>query len=266
MYWINGQPATTLPVSDRGMQFGDGCFTTARVQAGEVQWLTAHLARLHAGTTALRIEGVPWASLATEMQQAAAAQGEGVLKVVLTRGSGGRGYSPAGCQQPTRVVSTSAYPAHYHLWRERGITLAPSPVPLAQSPLLAGIKHLNRLEQVLIRMHLEQTTAEEALVLDTSGMLVECCAANLFWRQGRRVKTPDLRLSGVDGIMRQHILALLAERPEYQVEIVREPLAALAEADEVLVCNALMPLLPVKSAASWRYHSHTLYQALAPHC
>ena len=266
MYWLNGHPATDIALSDRAVQFGDGCFTTARVLDGHVQWLPAHIARLQRGAAALMISGVDWQALTQEIVQAAGEQGQGVLKAVITRGSGGRGYSPAGCLQPTRIVTTSLYPAHYGAWRERGVTLSVSPVALAQSPLLAGIKHLNRLEQVMIRMHLEQTTADEALVLDTSGMLVECCAANLFWRIGRRVMTPDVTLSGVDGIMRQHILALLADHPDYQAEIVRAPPAALAEAEEVFICNALMPLLPVNAIGEWRYQSRALCQTLIPYC
>ena len=266
MYWLNGRPSTDISLSDRAVQFGDGCFTTARVLDGRVQWQPAHLSRLQRGAAALMIQGVDWQALEQEMVQAAAAQGQGVLKVIITRGSGGRGYSPAGCLQPTQIVTTSLYPAHYNDWRERGVTLAQSPVALAQSPLLAGIKHLNRLEQVMIRLHLEQTTADEALVLDTSGMLVECCAANLFWRTGQRVMTPDVTLSGIDGIMRQHILALLADRPDYHTEIVRAPVSALAGADEVFICNALMPLLPVNAIGEWRYPSRALCQTLIPYC
>ena len=266
MYWLNGRSATDIPLGDRAVQFGDGCFTTARILGGSVQWLPAHLTRLQRAAAALMIKGVDWQALEQEMVQAAAVSGQGVLKVIITRGSGGRGYSPAGCLHPTRIVTTSSYPAHYNDWRERGVTLALSPVALAQSPWLAGIKHLNRLEQVMIRLHLEQTTADEALVLDTSGMLVECCAANLFWRTGQRVMTPDVSLSGVDGMMRQHILALLADHPDYQAEVVRAPMAALAGAEEVFICNALMPLLPVNAIGEWRYRSRALCHTLIPYC
>ncbi|HIE2219572.1 TPA: aminodeoxychorismate lyase, partial [Serratia marcescens] len=189
----------------------------------------------------------------------------GVVKAILTRGSGGRGYSPTGCENPTRIVARSSYPAHYLQWREQGITLALSPVALARNPLLAGLKHLNRLEQVLIRAHLDQTAADEALVLDTAGMLVECCAANLFWRKGKAVFTPDLSQAGVAGLMRRRVIALLAGS-EYRLHCVSEPLETLADADEVLVSNALMPLLPVNVAQSWRYHSRQLYDFLRPHC
>lgn len=265
MMWINGKQQQALAVSDRAVQFGDGCFTTARVLAGKVQWLPAHLRRLQQATQRLLIEHVDWRALEQEMVSAAAQQGEGVVKVIISRGSGGRGYSPAGCHSPVRMVSLSAYPAHYHQWRSTGVRLALSPVRLGCNPLLAGIKHLNRLEQVLIRAQLEQTDADEALVLDTAGRLVECCAANLFWRTGTQVFTPQLTQAGVNGIMRQHIMALLAERGQ-PCKPVSVEMAALEHADEVLICNALMPVLPVHQIEGWRYASRELYDLVSPYC
>ncbi|KHN50642.1 aminodeoxychorismate lyase [Pectobacterium fontis] len=265
MQWVNGQLQEQLPVLDRGTQYGDGCFTTARVCDGDVIWLDRHITRLQQAAMRLLFPSVDWASLSVEMKQAAQGRSSGVVKVMLTRGVGGRGYSAQGCMQPTRIVMQAGYPAHYADWRERGISLNLSPVALAKNPLLAGIKHLNRLEQVLIRAHLDQTSADETLVLDTSGVLVECCAANLFWRKGHRVYTPDLSQSGVDGVARQHIISLLAGS-DFELGIVSEPVTVLADADEVLICNALMPIVPVNQAHVWRYHSRELYQFLSSDC
>ncbi|WON78356.1 aminodeoxychorismate lyase [Serratia sp. UGAL515B_01] len=265
MYWINGQQHDALAVGDRGLQFGDGCFTTARVVEGKIDLLPWHLERLQQAARCLLLPEVDWASVEREMLHAAGSTALGVVKVILTRGSGGRGYSPVGCAAPTRIVSRSTYPIHYQQWREEGIKLALSPIQLARSPLLAGVKHLNRLEQVLIRAHLEQTDADEALVLDTAGMLVECCAANLFWRKGRDVFTPCLNHAGVAGVMRRKVMASLTAT-DYRLHHVSEPLETLADADEVLVCNALMPLLSVNTAQSWCYHSRQLYDFLRPYC
>ncbi|MDC6111259.1 aminodeoxychorismate lyase [Serratia rubidaea] len=261
MYWINGKQSDTLAAGDRGIQFGDGCFTTARAVDGRVELLPWHLERLQQGAQRLLLPPLDWATLEQEMRQAAESIRFGVVKTIVTRGSGGRGYSPAGCEQPTRIVSCGAYPQHYLSWREQGVSLALSPVPLARNPLLAGIKHLNRLEQVLIRAHLEQTDADEALVLDTAGLLVECCAANLFWRKGKAVYTPDLSQSGVAGLMRRQVIELLTDS-EYTLHYVAEPPETLATAEEVLISNALMPLLPVNAAHLWRYDSRRLYEFL----
>ena len=108
-------------------------------------------------------------------------------------------------------------------------------------------------------------------MLDTEGMLVECCAANLFWRKGDEIFTPDLCQSGVDGIMRQRIISCLSTHGQ-QVTIVAQPVDVLADADEVIVCNALMPLLsvnriePVNHAEPWVYYSRQLFDFLNLHC
>jgi 4-amino-4-deoxychorismate lyase len=264
--WINGVSTDLLPAGDRSAQFGDGSFTTAHVSQGKIQLLSAHIDRLKVATERLMIADVDWQRLEGEMIHAASLRGEAVLKAVVTRGAGGRGYSPKGCHSPTRIISTSDYPAHYHAWREQGIKLALSPVKLSQNELLAGIKHLNRLEQVMVRLHLDQTDVHEALVVDTAGMLVECCAANLFWRKGDTVFTPDLSLSGVSGVMRNHIMALLEQSGRLGVRVVTEPPQTLSEADEVIICNALMPFMPVRQVEDWHFTSSTLNDFLHQVC
>lgn len=265
MSLINGMEQATLPANDRAIQFGDGCFTTARIRDGKVEWLEEHLHRLEANCRALMIPFSAWESLKQEMIAQASEHHEGVLKVILTRGSGGRGYSAANCTTPTRILTVSPYPGHYPRWREEGISLTLSPVRLGRNPALAGLKHLNRLEQVLIRTHLEQTDADEALVLDSEEWVSECCAANLFWRAGDTVFTPSLSHAGVNGIMRQRCLAVLAQSRFRVVEVnARE--AAVRQADEVVICNALMPVIPVRAYADVRYLSRELFEFLSPLC
>jgi 4-amino-4-deoxychorismate lyase len=265
MFLINGLEQNSLPANDRAVQFGDGCFTTARILNGNIHFMPQHLTRLKRACEALFIPFTQWSALETEMRQLAEHQTTGVLKVIISRGAGGRGYSGATCQAPARIVSISPYPAHYAQWREEGITLALSPVRLGRNPLLAGIKHLNRLEQVMIRRYLEQTDADEALVLDSEGWVTECCAANIFWRQGRDVFTPRVDQAGVNGIMRQFCLDRLAVS-EYRVIEVNAVAQALHAADEVVVCNALMPLIPVRQWDDKHWSSREMYHYLAPLC
>ena len=265
MFLVNGEEIKTVSVDDRGIQFGDGCFTTARIVNGVISLLAAHIARLQQTCAHLAIPFQEWDTLREEMFFLAQPHADGVMKVIITRGVGGRGYSAARCQQPTRILRVSAYPAHYAHWKKKGATLALSPVPLGRNPYLAGLKHLNRLEQVLIRSHLEQTNADEALVLDSDGWLTECCAANLFWRCGQDVYTPRLDQAGVNGIMRQYIMKRLAPTA-YRVVEVNAPLSALAQADEVLICNALMPVVPVQRYAEQQWSARELYRYLAPLC
>ena len=165
----------------------------------------------------------------------------------------------------TRILSVTVYPAHYDRLRNEGMTLALSPVRLGRNPHLAGIKHLNRLEQVLIRSHLEQTNADEALVLDSEGWVTECCAANLFWRKGNVVYTPRLDQAGVNGIMRQFCIRLLAQS-SYQLVEVQASLEEALQADEMVICNALMPVMSVRACGDVSFSSATLYEYLAPLC
>ncbi|SFF15715.1 4-amino-4-deoxychorismate lyase [Phytobacter palmae] len=265
MLLINGCEQVSLAANDRATQFGDGCFTTARIDNGTISLLAEHLHRLKLACDRLFIPFRQWEELEDEMCRIASERTSGVLKAIISRGAGGRGYSGADCQNPTRILSVAAYPVHYARWREEGVTLSLSPVRLGRNPHLAGLKHLNRLEQVLIRRYLEQTHDDEALVLDSEGWVTECCAANIFWRKGRDVFTPNLSHAGVDGIMRQFCLRQLASSDYRVVEINASP-DALNTADEVIICNALMPVIPVRAWNDIRWTSRELYQFLAPLC
>ncbi|NLS53945.1 aminodeoxychorismate lyase [Hafnia alvei] len=265
MFWLNGTPAEVISLGDRGLHYGDGCFTTARSVQGRIDDIHAHLRRMQSACSRLFIEPVDWTAWLAEFRQAAIETGNGVVKAIITRGSGGRGYSISAVENPRRIFSNGAIPAQYAQWQEDGITLAVSPIRLGINPSLAGIKHLNRLEQVLIKAKLEQTKAHEALVLDSEARLVECCAANLFWRIGQQVFTPTLANAGVDGLMRQRIVRILAES-EYELSIVSASLDALQDAEEVFICNSLMPLLPVNKAGEYRFSSRQLADYLLPQC
>lgn len=254
MRLVNGRADATIFSGDRGLQFGDGCFTTARVKAGKICYFTDHIQRLERDCQRLDINFQQWAALTTEMHALAANHSSAVLKVIITRGSGGRGYGCEGCESPSRIVSLSAFPEQYANWQRTGISLVTSPIRLGLNPALAGIKHLNRLEQVLIKQHLAGTDAQEALVLDFEGNIVECCAANIIWRKGQVIYTPKLTYAGVDGTMKNRIIAALVTEG-YACQQVTEPLNSLAAADEVLVCNALMPVIPVSKLDHWHYSS-----------
>ncbi|WP_017348077.1 aminodeoxychorismate lyase [Pantoea sp. A4] len=263
--WINGLPADTINASDRAIQFGDGCFTTAAITGGKIQLLEAHLQRLKQGCLCLKLAEPDWMQLESEMRQAARGQQKAVLKVILTAGSGGRGYSRQGCGPTTRIISVAAWPQHYQQLAVDGVQLSISPIPLARSPLFAGIKHLNRLEQVLIRSHLDEESADDTLVLDTEGQVVECCAANLFWREGQQIFTPDVEQAGVNGVMRRFIMAQLASAGDV-CHIVRCGPERLLMADEIVICNALMPVLPVRQLQHVHYHDRSLFHRLLGVC
>ncbi|XXN64617.1 aminodeoxychorismate lyase [Enterobacter ludwigii] len=263
--WINGIQQTELSARDRAVQFGDGCFTTAAVINGNVVMLEAHLQRLKDSCARLIMDAPDLLQLSAEMRQAAAGQAQAVLKVILTPGAGGRGYSRAGCHSPTRIIARAPWPQHYATLQQQGAVLHTSPIRLARNPLLAGVKHLNRLEQVMIRQHLDQTGGDEALVLDTGGTVVECCAANLFWRKGSNVYTPNLEQAGVDGIMRRYLMAQMAANGQ-TCQLIDGSRDEVLNADEVVICNALMPVLPVRQIDDVSFIARSLYQQLRASC
>lgn len=257
MYWINGIPKAQLPLTDRAIHFGDGFFTTALLLNGDVPLLAWHLERLTLAAERLLFASFDADALRLEMLKAADSVGAGVIKALISRGSGGRGYSFSGCNVPQRIVFCFPLPAHYRRWRHAGVCLSQSPVRLARNPLLAGIKHNNRLEQVLIRAHLDRDGADEALVLDTEGRLVECGSANLFWRQGRQVFTPSLCYAGVAGVMRRWVMSLLPALGYTVEEVIAGP-EALITADEVFITNALLPVVPVREIGTRKYTDKSL--------
>ncbi|AIN47352.1 aminodeoxychorismate lyase [Candidatus Palibaumannia cicadellinicola] len=265
MFWINGQLKQQLPLTDRACQFGDGFFTTASLLDGKISFLTLHIERITEAAERLLFDRLDIEALRQEMLIAAATGGSGFIKAIISRGSGNRGYSFSNCGAPVRIIEHGYTPSHYATWRSNGIRLTLNPVRLARNPLLAGIKHLNRLEQVLIQAHLEQEGGDEALVLDTDGNLVECCSANLFWRYGRQVFTPVLSYAGVAGIMRRRVLGLLPKLGYLCEEVTTGP-DALKQADEVIITNALLPIAPVNSIGSYCYYERTLFNLLSPQC
>ncbi|WWO98029.1 MAG: aminodeoxychorismate lyase [Candidatus Dasytiphilus stammeri] len=260
-YWINGQQQDYIPINDRAIQFGDGCFTTARIRNGNIDWLAAHLQRLHQGCQRLFITEVNWYKVEQEMKAVANTYKDGVLKVILTRGNGGHGYSVFNCTQPNRILYFSPWQNYYQRLHINGAKLILSQLRLTKNQVLAGIKHLNRLEQVLIRIQIDQNHADEALVLDTQGMIVECCSANIFWRKKIQVFTPCLNDVGIKGIMRHNIITLLYNS-KYEVQEVQESMETLTDADEVIITNAVMPVLPVCQIGNCLYQSRELYNML----
>ncbi|WP_028024176.1 aminodeoxychorismate lyase [Enterovibrio calviensis] len=263
MILLNGQPADLLPITDRGLQYGDGCYTTMLVESGVVRSWSRHQDRLKANTAQLGIEGIDWQHLTLSVAQVAdslKAEIKSIVKVVVTRGSGGRGYSPEGCHTPSVVVSSHAYPSHYKQWQEQGIQMVMLKQRLGLSPL-AGLKHLNRLEQVLIKQELNAQDVEDGVVCDLNGKLIETSASNLFWRKGDTLFTPDLSLSGVEGTMRAEVIQA-AQLEGFQIDIVTEDADVIFSADEVFITNAVMGLVPVRCIEQTRYSSDAACKAL----
>ena len=242
--WINGRQGTRLDARDRGLQYGDGVFETMRVRRGRIRFLEYHLERLDAGCSRLKIAAPPIFALRRELARIAATRREGVLKLIVTRGSGRRGYRPTGRERCTRIVAL-----HTLTQAVLGSAAAPARVrlcttPLGLNPRLAGLKTLNRLESVLARSEWSDARIWEGLMQDTDGHIVCGTMSNLFLRRGSILMTPMLDRCGVAGVMRRWILETAGTLRLRAVER-RIRWRDLSEADEVFMSNAVIGLKSV---------------------
>ena len=261
MLLVNGSSVTKVSAQDRGLTLGDGMFTTLHLKNHQPQLWKFHIQRLREGCARLKLPLPDLDSLYEQCCQLAAGDDEACGKIIITRGSGGRGYSPQGCQSPTIIVSSHPYPVHYHVWQQQGICLGVAEQRLGWQPMLAGLKTLNRLEQVLLKDELDSRGIAEAVVLDWQGNVVEAVTANLFWRKNNRFFTPDFQQSGVCGVMRAFVIQQLADW-QYVVESVSSELDILLDADEVWMTNALMGIVPVTGIKDVKYEDHRFAKRL----
>lgn len=229
---------TTPSVGDRSFQFGDALFSTIKVTDGRPELWALHQNRLQQGVERLGIKAPDWQQLAILVQKAVTAESQ-VIKVVISRGHAGRGYSPVGVDGPDIYISTAALP-DYQLWQQQGIRLDVATLQLACQPALAGLKHNNRLEQVLLKQELAATEWDDLLVLDQLGYITEATAANVFFYRQQQWFTPQLQRAGVAGVMRAHLMAQLA------VSEVNWTLSELEQVDAMFLCNALCGVVPVR--------------------
>ena len=233
-----------MPVSDRGLAYGDGLFETIRIAGQQAVLLDYHLDRLMLGCRRLHIPLLRDV-LETELAAWPGMSREGVVKLMVTRGSGGRGYSPASDLEPRRILQHFPLPAYPDAWFEQGIRVFPCVNRLGHAPLLAGIKHLNRLEQVLARGEWDGSDQfQEGLVCDLNGLPVEGTMSNLFIVQNQQVLTPRLDHCGVAGVMRRWLMEQLRSSGLDVMETTIT-LDGFRVADERFFCNSVFGVWPV---------------------
>ncbi|HSM68727.1 MAG TPA: aminodeoxychorismate lyase, partial [Xanthomonadales bacterium] len=211
---VDGQGLDQVPVMDRGLNYGDGLFETLGVFHGRPRWWQDHMERLAAGCQGLGLEMPSQSGLLKEVQSVSAGQPQCVVKIILTRAAGGRGYRPGAGGLVRRIVSAHAWPEEAEQAAQTGLEARICDLRLAIQPRLAGIKHLNRLEQVLAAAELEGGSAGEGLLLDGNGHLVSAISANLFLVRAGKMLTPRLDGCGVRGVLRSRILRAYERRCE----------------------------------------------------
>ncbi|WP_261815632.1 aminodeoxychorismate lyase [Vibrio gallicus] len=249
MIWINGQVADKIDASDRSFNYGDGGFTTIKTCDGKLEHWPLHITRMQDCLALLRIAQPDWKQVQGWLEHAATDRGEGGVKLLISRGSGGRGYSPKGVDVPTVVISSFNYPAHYCLWQNQGVELGVVEPRLGLNPLLAGHKHNNRLEQVMMKADMDQQGFADGVVLDINGHIVETTMANLFWVSDNILYTPSLEQAGVAGIGRR-LAIKYAQEMGIDVVIGQFDLKRVFEAQEVFISNALLGIAPVIKIAT----------------
>ena len=258
---INGHPGERIPVTDRGLSYGDGLFETlALADGGPCLW-GRHLERLDAGCRRLGIAVPDPGLLQREAAQAIAGSRDGVLKIMVTRGSGGRGYRADPAAPPRRILQRSPAPEYPRSWPLEGVHTRFCSTPLGHNPMLAGIKHLNRLEQVLARAEWGDPAIAEGLMLDSDGLVIEGTMSNLFVERDGRLLTPRLDRAGVAGVVR----SLVLEQARAQGIVCEERDLApqeLLQADALFLSNSLIGIWPVRRLEERRYGLGPLTLAL----
>ena len=244
--WVDGRPSEAVPALDRGLHYGEGVFETIACLKGRARFLSLHLQRLALGCERL---GVPApAGLRAQIERLAAEGPRSIVKALLTRGAGAaRGYR-RGAESGTCVIIR--YPWPEEAQPRAGARVRIASVRLGENPALAGLKHCNRLEQILAANEPEGAEADEALMLSSAGQLIGGTMTNVFLIDGPsgrwRVRTPEIRTCGVAGVMRQ-VLMREAARAGLAVEACALGLEDLEGAREVILTNARVGLWPVSA-------------------
>lgn len=245
-------PIDAWPLADRGIAYGDGLFETMRAHAGRVPWWSRHWSRLERGAQRLGLALPERDRVENEAHRLLDGAG-GVLKLVVTRGSGGRGYAPPADAAPAWMLSRHALPDAAPV---DGLVLRWCTLRLGVQPALAGIKHCNRLEQVLARAEWSDARVHEGLLMDADGHVVCATAANLFALLDGHWCTPPVDRCGVAGVCREWAADRLDAREA------RLSAGDVEQADALFVCNAVRGILPVARLGDRAWPPHPRVTAL----
>ncbi len=240
---INGSPGTSVSIMDRGFLYGDGAFETLATINGRPVLLHQHLARLESACQLLKLHfdaALVQKELFQLLQHASGCQ---IAKIIITRGAGGRGYKPSAESIPTRIIQLFEPINTNPVEESLGVCITVCQHRLSQSESLAGVKHLNRLDQVLASAELSEEF-NEGLCLDIEGHVIEGTKSNLLVFKNGTALSPDLSLSGVKGIMLVEMSKLLA-REGCSIRTAKLTIDDVLEADEVILCNSVFGVSPV---------------------
>ncbi len=242
--WRGTEQLDAIASDDRSLRYGDGLFETVRVLAGKPVLMEQHWARLSVGCERLGLpDELIWRA---HVASFLANRHDGILRIQVGAGSGGRGYARPSICQPVLILHWFDEPMPPHDWSEQGICMTEASLRLAEQPALAGIKHSSRLEQVLLRQELSaMPDCQEAVVYDQSGRVIEGMFSNLFFVRDGQLHTPSLGRCGVRGVLRDALLDACSELGIAAVvgDFTR---ADLLSADAIFFVNSVNGLWPVR--------------------
>jgi 4-amino-4-deoxychorismate lyase len=238
---IDGAPAASVSVLDRAFHYGDGLFETVACRAGRARLLPMHVERLLSGCQRLGISGVEADTVRGEIESLARGAGDSIVKLIVTRGDmQARGYAPAGSEKARRIAMRYPWPAE----DPQPARVRTAQMRLGENPALAGLKHLNRLEQVLARAEVRGTSESDLLLFSGSGQLVSGTMSNVFIVQDSRLITPRLDTCGVAGVMRRFVMQQ-ARAAGIAVEERSIEASEVASATEMFFTNARLGVQPI---------------------
>ena len=249
---LNGQSADSLALTDRALHYGDGLFETIAIRHGQPELWSRHWARLQHGAQRLGFQPLSHQLWYSEAQQLCQGVERGVLKLLLSRGSGGRGYRPPQPESAQRLMLRYPWPDYPADYWHHGVRVCECQHPVSLNPRLAGLKHLNRLDQVLARAEWQTPEIAEGLMYDPNGWLIEGTLSNVWLMREGKLYTPALTDSGIAGIMRQLLLeqaAALGLTCHVQA-LSRDD---LLHAEAVWLSNSLIGLWPVVELVGVRH-------------
>tara|TARA_R110000782_G_scaffold235939_9_gene322028 strand:+ start:911 stop:1744 length:834 start_codon:yes stop_codon:yes gene_type:complete len=242
---INGNSSDAISLFDRGLQYGDGLFETIAVEKGSLLCWDEHIERLQSGCSRLKLPIPNQDALFEEARHLTGSVERGIIKITITRGQGGRGYALPVNVDSTRIISLYPWPEYSFENPGNGIKVHICHYRYAYNSVLAGIKHLNRLEQILARSEWTDNSIAEGIVLDHDGNVIEGTMSNIFYIKNETLNTPDLSACGVNGIIRQKIITLATEL-DLELCINNISLKSLMEADEAFMCNSIIGVWPIR--------------------
>lgn len=231
---------------ERAVAYGDGVFETMRINGGNIPLWSFHLARLQHALATLQIHA-DFSAIKNDCLSLAAQYKTGVLKLTVARSGGRRGYDARSAAEVAVSLRVFPLPVYAKSRLTDGVRLHVCQQRLSQNPALAGIKHLNRLEQVLAASEWNRDWAEEGLLLDTTGAVIEGTASNVFIVRNGVLETPSLLHCGVAGVMRAFVMQEIAGNAGLGLREVRLTLADILDADECFICNSVFGIWPVRS-------------------